>query len=115
MIFGSIFATFVAIHDIGPESLRLPLMLVAAALGGMLWILLPAFLKLRLGINEIISTLLLNYVAFNFLLHLLYGAWKDPKSAFPHSEQYEAVERLPPLGWAEPHLGAAARAGPRAC
>ena len=99
MIFGSIFATFVAINDLGPESLRLPLMLVAAALGGMLWILIPALLKLRLGINEIISTLLLNYVAFNFLLYLLYGSWKDPKSAFPHSEQYQAFERLPLVGW----------------
>ena len=99
MIFGSIFATFVAINNIGPESLRLPLMLVAAALGGMFWILVPALLKLRLGINEIISTLLLNYVAFNFLLYLLYGAWKDPRSSFPNSEQYEAIERLPMLGW----------------
>jgi simple sugar transport system permease protein len=99
MIFGSIFATFVAIHNIGPEPLRLPLMLVAAALGGILWILIPALLKLKLGVNEIISTLLLNYVAFNFLLYLLYGAWKDPKSAFPNSEQYDAVERLPLIGW----------------
>ena len=99
MIFGSIFATFVAINNIGPESLRLPLMLVAAALGGVFWILVPALLKLRLGINEIISTLLLNYVAFNFLLYLLYGAWKDPRSSFPNSEQYEAAERLPMLGW----------------
>jgi ABC-type uncharacterized transport system permease subunit len=99
MIFGSIFATFVAINDIGPEGLRLPLMLVAAALGGMLWILVPALLKLRLGINEIISTLLLNYVAFNFLLFLLYGAWKDPKSSFPNSEQYAPFERLPMIGW----------------
>jgi ABC-type uncharacterized transport system permease subunit len=99
MIFGSIFATFVAINDIGPESLRLPLMLVAAALGGMVWILVPALLKLRLGINEIISTLLLNYVAFNYLLYLLYGAWKDPRSSFPNSEQYEPFERLPMIGW----------------
>lgn len=99
MIFGSIFATFVAIHNIGPDPLRLPLMLGASALGGMLWILVPALLKLRLGINEIISTLLLNYVAFNFLLYLLYGAWKDPKSAFPSSEVYDPVERLPLLGW----------------
>jgi general nucleoside transport system permease protein len=99
MIFGSIFATFIAIHNVGPESVRLPLMFVAAAVGGMLWIIVPALLKLRLGINEIISTLLLNYVAFNFLLYLLYGAWKDPKSAFPSSEQYEAFERLPLVGW----------------
>lgn len=99
MIFGSIFATFVAIHDLGPESLRLVLMLLAAALGGMAWIALPAWLKLKIGINEIISTLLLNYVALNFLLHLLYGPWKDPKSSFPNSEQYAPFERLPQLGW----------------
>ena len=99
MIFGSIFATYVAITNIGPDWSRLALMLLAAAAGGMFWILIPTLLKLRLGINEIISTLLLNYVAFDFLLHLLYGSWKDPKSAFPNSEQYDVIERLPLIGW----------------
>jgi simple sugar transport system permease protein len=99
MILGSIFATYVATTDLGPQSLRLAIMLVAAAGGGLAWIVLPAFLKLRLGINEIISTLLLNYVALNLLLHLLYGSWRDPVSSFPHSEQYTAAERLPLVGW----------------
>ncbi|MAM60276.1 MAG: ABC transporter permease [Maritimibacter sp.] len=99
MILGAIFATAVAIFDIGPEALRLPLMAMAAALGGMAWIAGPAMLKSRLGVNEVITTLLLNYVAFNLLLHLLYGGWKDPVSSFPHSEQYQDFERLPPLGW----------------
>ncbi len=99
MIFGAIGATLVATFDIGPEGLRLPLMALAAALGGIAWIALPAVLKLRLGVNEIISTLLLNYVALNFLLHLLYGPWQDPVSAFPHSEQFEETERLAALGW----------------
>jgi simple sugar transport system permease protein len=99
MILGAIFATAIAIFDVGPEATRLPLMAIAAALGGMLWIAGPGFLKNRLGVNEVITTLLLNYVAFNLLLHLLYGGWKDPVSSFPHSEQYEAFERLPQLGW----------------
>ena len=99
MIFGSIFATWVATTDFGPESLRLIFMFVAAALGGLVWMLLPAILRLRLAINEIISTLLLNYVALNFLFHLLYGSWRDPVSGFPSSEQYQAAERLPLLGW----------------
>ena len=99
MIFGSIAATAVAINDVGPDSLRLLLMMGAAAIGGMAWIIVPAMLRIRFGINEIISTLLLNYVAVNFLLHLLYGSWRDPKSSFPNSEQYSAVERLPQLGW----------------
>ncbi len=99
MIFGAIGATFVATFDIGPESLRLPLMAIFAMLGGMAWIALPAILKLRLQVNEIISTLLLNYIAFNFLLHLLYGPWQDPVSSFPHSEQFAVFERLTSLNW----------------
>lgn len=99
MIVGAIFASFVALNDLGPEALRLPLMALAAAVGGMLWISGPGALKLKLGVNEVITTLLLNYIAFNCLLHLLYGAWQDPVSRFPHTELYEAAERLPTLGW----------------
>lgn len=97
MICGAIGATAVSIFQIGPESMRLPLMLASAALAGLVWAIAPAMLKLRLGVNEIISTLMLNYVASNFLLHLVYGTWKDPKSAFPHSPQFEPFERLPDL------------------
>jgi simple sugar transport system permease protein len=95
MIFGGIAGTFVSLHHIGPESLRLPLMLVAAALAGGLWVMLPAFLKSRFAVNEIISTLLLNYVASYCLIYLLYGPWLDPRDGFPHSPQYAPFERLP--------------------
>lgn len=99
MIFGAICASVIALNNVGPEAVRLPLMALAAACGGMLWIAGPGALKLKLGVNEVITTLLLNYVAFNVLLHLLYGAWQDPVSRFPHTELYEAAERLPALGW----------------
>jgi len=99
MIIGAIFASFIALNDIGPTSMRLPLMALAAAIGGMVWIALPGFLKLRLGINEVITTLLLNYVAFNLLLHMLFGPWKDPVSGFPHTAQFDDIERLPSIGW----------------
>ena len=97
MIWGAIGATAVSILEIGPESTRLALMFATAAIAGLVWALGPALLKLRLGVNEIISTLMLNYVASNFLLHMLYGAWKDPQSAFPHSPQFRAFERLPEI------------------
>lgn len=99
MIFGAIAATYIAINDIGPESMRLTLMFLAAAAGGIGWIILPAIIKIRLNVNEIISTLLMNYIAFNFLLHLLYGSWRDPVSGFPNSQQFEAFEVLPLIGW----------------
>lgn len=99
VIFGAIAATLVANHDFGPPATRLVLMALFAAGAGMLWIGLPVFLRLRLNVNEIISTLLMNYIAFNLLLHLLYGPWKDPQSAFPNSKLFDDFERLTPIGW----------------
>lgn len=98
MTFGAIAATAISLFQIGPEETRLPVMFAAAALAGMAWVAIPLTLRLRFGVNEIIATLLLNYVALNFLLHLLYGAWSDPKDSFPHSAQFRAFERLPELG-----------------
>jgi simple sugar transport system permease protein len=98
MIFGGIAAAGVSIYGIGPESMRLLFMGAAAAAAGLLWVLLAAWLKMRFRVNEIIATLLLNYVAIYFLFHLLYGAWQDPKTAFPQSPQFRAFERLPDLG-----------------
>lgn len=95
MIWGAIGATAISFFDVGPATLRLPLMLAMAMALGLLWALAPALLKLKLGVNEIISSLMLNYIASNFLLHLVYGAWKDPKDSFPYSPQFRAFERLP--------------------
>ncbi|HEY0297058.1 MAG TPA: ABC transporter permease [Bordetella sp.] len=95
MIWGAIGATAVSIYELGPPGARLPLMLAASLALGALWAIVPAALKLRLGVNEMISSLMLNYVAGNFLLHLVYGAWQDPKDAFPHSPQFRGFERLP--------------------
>jgi len=94
MIFGGIFAAAISIYEVGPPATRLLLMGSAAALGGALWVLLPVFMKIRFRVNEIIATLLLNYVAMYFLFHLLYGAWQDAKTAFPQSSPFRTFERL---------------------
>ena len=74
----------------------------ASAIGGALWCLLAGFLKLKFRVNEIIATLLLNYVAMYFLFHLLYGAWQDARSAFPQSTPFQPFERLArPRLWRE--------------
>ncbi|WP_095097109.1 ABC transporter permease [Pseudomonas sp. Irchel 3A5] len=97
MIWGGIGATAVSLFEVGPPSIRLPLMLAAAIICGVLWTVAPVLLKLRLKVNEIISTLMLNYIAANFLLHLLYGNWKDPRDNFPYSPAFRSFERLPDL------------------
>ena len=102
---GVIFATAIAIWDVGPPGMRLALMFVMACLGGFLWTIVPSLLKIKLGVNEIISTLLLNYIAFLVALNQVYGAWQDPKERFPHSEKFDLVEQLPKLGWERVHAG----------
>lgn len=100
MILGGMGATAVSLAGLGPEWLRLPLMGLAAMAAGIVWALAPVLLRLRLGVNEIISTLLLNYVALDLLLHLLYGSWKDPRDNFPHSPAFAPFELLPTMGGA---------------
>ncbi|WP_213770845.1 ABC transporter permease [Bradyrhizobium sp. dw_78] len=99
MVFGGIGATAVSIYGIGPESTRLVVMGIAASAGGLLWVMLAYWMKVRFRVNEIISTLLMNYIASYFLLHLLYGAWQDSKTAFPQSTQYQPFERLSDIGY----------------
>jgi general nucleoside transport system permease protein len=94
MLFGGIFAFAISIYEIGPPQLRLLFMGASAATGGALWCLLGGLLKLRFRVNEVIATLLLNYVAQYFLFHLLYGAWQDAKTAFPQSQLLRPFERL---------------------
>jgi simple sugar transport system permease protein len=97
MIFGGIGATAVSIYEIGPAETRLVMMGIFAAIAGMLWVMLAAWLKARFRVNEIISTLLLNYIAMYFLFHLLYGAWQDSATAYPQSALYRPFERLPDI------------------
>jgi len=99
MIFGGMAATGVSIYAIGPEPMRIVIMGLAAAAGGLSWVLLAAWLKMRFRVNEIIATLLLNYVAMYFLFHMLYGAWQDAKTAFPQSTPLRSFERLPDVGY----------------
>ena len=69
-----------------PESrwIYLPLMFVAAVLAGALWALIPALLKAYLKVDEIITTLMLNYIAILYYRYLFNVAWKDPEGfGFP--------------------------------
>lgn len=99
MIFGATAATGVSFYALGPEATRLPLMLVASLVAGMAFVLVPLILKVRLRINEIITTLLLNYVAQFFLLYLIYGPWIDHTDNFPHSPPFRVFERLPDMAF----------------
>ena len=74
----------------------LPLMCFAGILGGMAYASIPAFLKTRFGVNEILTSLMLTYVATLFLSTLIYGPWKDPDGFnFPQSRMFSDSALLP--------------------
>lgn len=91
-----------------PAYVLLPLMLVCAGLAGAGWALIPAFCKVRLGVNEIITTLMLNYIGILFLSYLVFGPWKDPGGmGFPMTAEYPAAARIGLIGGTRLHWGLA--------
>ena len=76
----------------------LPAMLIAGVLGGMLYALVPAVLRNRFGISEILSSLMLVYVAELALDYMVRGPWRDPKAFnFPKSVNFDAAATLGPM------------------
>lgn len=71
MVMGAIFAMFAGLYLPGPKVVVLPLAIVAAGLGGGAWGAIPGWLKARFGANEVINTILLNFVAASVLLFIL--------------------------------------------
>ena len=106
---GAIGATWAALAlPDQPGYVLLPLMGAMAFLGGGLWGLLPAVLKLRMRANEIIVTLMLNYIAILFLDYLVYGRWKDPASfGFPMTPTFSANAIIPKIAGTELNWGIA--------
>ena len=89
-----------------PASAVLPLMLVTAFLTGGLWALFAGLLKAKLAVNEILTTLMLNYVAILWLEHLYFGPWRDPMGmGFPGTAMFPDAARLPRLLGTRIHFG----------
>lgn len=104
---GAIGATWAALTFPGqPWYVLLPLMGITAFVGGGLWGLIPALLKLRMRANEIIVTLMLNYIAILFLDYLVYGRWKDPSSfGFPMTLTFSDNAIVPKIAATELNWG----------
>ncbi|MBL7490144.1 ABC transporter permease [Frankia sp. AgB1.9] len=86
--------------------LAMLLMAVAAMLAGAAWAGLAAVLRLTVGINEAVSTLLLNYIALDVLLYLIYSPWKDPHgTGQPTTAELADTAKLPYLGTTSVHIG----------
>ncbi|MCA1944684.1 MAG: ABC transporter permease [Desulfovibrio sp.] len=104
---GAVGATAVALRfGHWPAWAVLPCMCLAGAAAGALWALGPALLKRRLGVNEIITTLMANYIGVLVLQYLVYGAWKDPVSfGFPMTELFSDAAQVGLLPGSRIHYG----------
>ena len=83
---GQIFLGAIAVNliyiniEIYNSSLFIIILLISGFVGGSICILLPAITKVVFGVNEIITTLLTNYIIIGLTIYLVNGPWKDPKS-----------------------------------
>lgn len=87
-------ATGLAAPDL-PGPIAIPLALLAGAAAGVIWSLIPALLRTRFRIDEVVTTLLLNPVALLLVQGLLNGPWRNSKSGFPVSDELGDGYRMP--------------------
>jgi simple sugar transport system permease protein len=98
-VMGAVAGTGVALATYGMTGWWiLPAMAVAGILGGMAWAALPALLRVKLQVSEILTSLMLTYVAVQGLYYLVRGPWKDPDGFnFPQTRMFTADQTLPTL------------------
>ena len=92
---GAIAACFIGQREFLPAFSLVPLMIVAAAIFGALWALLPALLKVKLKVDDVVTTLLLNFIMLYGVTALLEGPWRDPKSGYPNSPSIRPEAEFP--------------------
>jgi ABC-type uncharacterized transport system permease subunit len=99
LLTGAIAATGVALFSGLPGPLLLPAMFLAGFAAGAFWGFIPAALKARLGINDVITTLMMNYIAIYLVEWLIHGPWKGPTMrGFAYTDRFPAAAVLPTIG-----------------
>jgi simple sugar transport system permease protein len=89
-----------------PRGVMLPLMFILSMVAGALWMLGPALLRAYMGVSEILTTLMMNYVSFPLMNYLLYGPWKSPEGFnFPVTNRFTENAILPVLPGFLAHVG----------
>src|SRR5688572_17807365 len=102
---GAIAACFVGQREFLPAFSLVPLMILGAAIFGALWALLPALLKVRLKVDDVVTTLLLNFIMLYGVTALLEGPWRDPRSGYPNSPSVRFEAEFPIVPGYPLHLG----------
>ena len=100
---GQLYAGAIAAAGLGvvvgnlPPVLAIIIMIVGGFVAGMAWALLPALLKVKWAVDEVVTTLLLNSVMAYIVSALLNGPWRDPESGWPQSPEIAVSAQFPKL------------------
>jgi len=96
-LFGAMAAVFIGTQESLPAWSLVPLMIVGGMIAGGLWAAIPALLKTRYKVDDVVTTLLLNFIVFYGMMALLDGPWKDPLSGYPDSPDIRPDAEFPIL------------------
>lgn len=95
---GAIAATWAGLHAAGlPPAVAVSCVLVAGSLAGLAWGAVPAWLRARFGVLEVITTLLLNFVAEALVSWVVTGPLQEARRGYPQSDPIAASAHLPLL------------------
>jgi simple sugar transport system permease protein len=97
LLAGAMAAAFIGGRQGLPGWSLVPLMILCGALAGALWALIPALLKTRFRVDDVVTTLLLNFIMFYLMMALVDGPWKDPLSGYPDSPDIRLEAEFPIL------------------
>jgi ABC-type uncharacterized transport system permease subunit len=80
-----------------PAFVVLPLALLASTAAGAVWAAVPALMRLRLGVGEVITTILMNFVGVHLAAYMVHGPLQESRGVFFQTDQIAAAARLPRL------------------
>ncbi|CAM3971048.1 ABC transporter permease [Deinococcus marmoris] len=103
LLLGAVFAAGTALFVPLPGPILLPAVFIMGAVGGGLWALIAALLR-RLNVNEILSTLMLNYIAVALVTYLIAGPWKGKDvRGYIYTDSFPDAANLPVIAGTQVH------------
>jgi general nucleoside transport system permease protein len=103
---GALATAWVCMHFYNlPQPVLIAAIILSALLAGALWALIPAILKARFEISEIVVTVMANYIMTGFVAYLLSGPWQAANDHFLETPRFKAATYLPTFFDSRIHLG----------
>ena len=97
LLAGAAVAVWIGTAWTGPAILALPAIMAGALIAGACWAAVPALLKTRFAVLEVITTIMLNFIAEHLVGYLVHGPLQEAGRTYPQSDPLIAAARLAPL------------------